>query len=106
MRCNVTAYIGRDYGDGEHTAEHVCRIAARALKAAGIDSMTLSECVGVWHGETEQSIRVDLLQVDPVAARKALKWTCRALKQWAIVYTIDGAGMLEVTDNAAKRRAA
>ena len=103
---NVTAYIGRDYGAGEWTANDVYRVASKALMAVGIDGATFAECYGVWNGEAEHSIRLDLLNVDASEARRALKWMCRALKQWAIVYTIDGRGMHEVTDDAAKRRAA
>ncbi len=103
---NVTAYIGRDYGNGEHTFDHVCNVIAHALAGVGIESMTVSEAVGVWHGETENSVRLELLAVDAGEARRALKWICRALKQWAIVYTVDGQGLHEVTDDAAKRRAA
>ena len=103
---NVTAYIGRDYGAGEWSANDVYRVAAKALEAVGIDGMTFCECIGVWQGQPENSVRLDLLAVDASEARRALKWICRALKQWAIVYTVDGQGMHEVTDDAAKRRAA
>lgn len=103
---NVTAYIGRDYGTNEWKTADVVRVACQALAAVGIDGATFAECYGVWQGERENSVRLDLLAVDADKARKALKWTCRALKQWAIVYTVDGQGMHEVTDDAAKRRAA
>lgn len=103
---NVTAYIGKDHGGKEWTTRDVVRVCCKALAGVGIDGATFCECSGVWRGETECSIRIDLLNVDHDAARKALKWACRALMQWSIVYTVDGKGMLEVTDDAAKRRAA
>lgn len=103
---NVTAYIGKDHGGEEWTTVEVTDVIARAFSFVGIDGMTISEAVGMWRGEVEKSIRLELLNVDLTAARRALKWACRALMQWSIVYTIDGKGMHEVTDNAAKRRAA
>ena len=103
---NVTAYIGRNYGADEWTTGDVVRVACKALMGVGIDGATFAECYGVWQGQPENSMRLDLLNVNASEARRALKWICRALKQWAIVYTIDGQGMHEVTDDAAKRRAA
>lgn len=101
---NITAYIGKDHGGEEWATSHVVGVCCKAFGGVGIDGATFGECVGMWRGECENSVRVDLLNVDTAAARHALKWACRALMQWSIVYTVDGAGMHEVTDDAAKRR--
>lgn len=101
---NVTAYLGKDHGGEEWTTDEVADVVAKAFSFVGIDGMTISEAMGMWRGEVEKSIRLELLNVDPAAARHALTWACRALMQWSIVYTIDGKGMHEVTDDAAKRR--
>lgn len=103
---NITAFIGRDYGFGEHSAKHVMSTTLDALRRYGINGATFSEAVGVWQGESENSIRVELLSVDECAAHMALKAACKALMQWEIVYTVNGQGMKSVKDNAAKRRAA
>lgn len=105
-KVNITAFIGRDYGFGEHTTSHVMNTTLNALMSYGINGATFSEAVGIWQGESENSVRVELLGVDEHAAHMALKAACCALMQWEIVYTVNGQGMKSVKDNAEMRRAA
>lgn len=106
QQANVTAYIGLDHGGEEHTADEAINTTVKALGFYGIDGATFCKAVGFWQGQPENSLRLELLHVNEAMARKALKAVCKALAQWSIVYTVDGQGMQEVTDNAAKGREA
>lgn len=103
---NVTAFIGRDYGYGEHTIEHVITTVNKAMQHNKIYGATFSQAIGIWQGETEKSIRVEFLNVDEHAAHMTLKTVCRALMQWEIIYTVNGIKNVTIKDNAEKRRAA
>lgn len=87
---NVTAFIGRDYGHGEHDGEHVIKTAIRHLARNGIDGATFSDAIGVWNGEVERSIRLELLDCSVLDAHAALHGVCVDLMQWSIAYVIDG----------------
>lgn len=102
---NVTAYIGRDYGTAEHTTHHVVNVTAEHLMSNGIDSATFSECIGVWCGDVENSVRVDLLNVDIISAHAALHAVCVDLMQWQIIYTIDGATNVTIDNDPTAARA-
>lgn len=93
---NVTAYIGRDYGIGEWPTDTVVRETCHALSVCGIDGATFSEC--------ENSIRVDLLNVDEQAAVDALNRITIELAQWAIAYTVNGAGYHETANDPTRDR--
>lgn len=101
---NVTAYIGRDYGIGEWPTDTVVRETCHALSVCGIDGATFTECVGMWRGECENSIRVDLLNVDEQAAVDALNRITIELAQWAIAYTVNGAGYHETANDPTRDR--
>jgi hypothetical protein len=103
--CNVTAYIGRDYGRGEHSSEHVISTAARALQSNGIDGATFSDAVGMWRGEVERSVRVELLDCSIIDAHAALYDMCVDLMQWSIIYTIDGRVNVSIENDPTAARA-
>lgn len=102
---NVTAYIGRDYGNAEHTTRHVVNVTAERLMTNGIDGATFAECVGMWQGDVENSIRVDLLDCSVIDAHAALYAVCVDLMQWEIVYTIDGSTNVTIKNDPTAARA-
>lgn len=103
---NITAFIGCDHGNGEHTLEHVINTVNKAMQFYKIYGATFSQAVGIWQGEAENSIRVEFLNVDEHAAHMTLKAACRALMQWEIIYTVNGIKNVTIKDNAEKRRTA
>ena len=88
---NVTAFVGRDFGVGEWSAEDVISCAIGRLNEQGIEYATFAECIGCWRDGFERSIRVDLLECDAEAAGTAFEAVAADLMQWEIIYTVDGA---------------
>lgn len=103
---NVTAFIGRDYGVGEHSFDDVVTPTLNALARNGISGATFSEAVGFWDGEVERSVRVELLDCSVLDAHAALSDACVELMQWAIVYTIDGVTNVFIENDPTAARAA
>ena len=103
---NVTAYIGRDYGVGVHTSDHVVEVVAARLMENGIAGATFSDAVGIWNGEIERSVRVELLGATILDAHAALTYACVDLMQWEIVYTIDGRENVTISNDPTAARAA
>lgn len=100
MKKNVTAYIGLNYGDADWSKDEAVGVISKAMAAHGIDGMTITEATGYWQGESETSLRIDLLKVSVKAAKKALQDVCTALAQYAVAYTVNGRGYHEVTADA------
>jgi len=103
---NVTAYIGRDYGNGEHAADHVISTTLQHLSAAGVPGATFSEAIGYWNGEMERSIRVELIGCDVQAVHQALTGACVDLMQWSILYVVDGVDNVFIENDPTAARAA
>lgn len=103
---NVTAFVGRDYGVGEHSFDDVVTSTLNALARNGIDGATFSEAVGYWNGDVEQSVRVELIGCSVIDAHAALFDACVELMQWAIVYTIDGSSNVFIENDPTAARLA
>lgn len=103
---NITAFIGRDFGIGEHSSRHVANVTMSHLIENGIDGATFTDCVGVWRGDVENSIRVDVIGCDACAAHVALQSACVELMQWSILYVVDGVYNVFIENDPSDDRAA
>ena len=101
---NVTAYIGRDFGVGEHTTDDVIRTTLKHLSDAGVPGATFSEAIGYWQGDVERSVRVELVGCDVERVHKALTKACVELMQWEIVYVIDGHDNRKIVNDPTEAR--
>lgn len=103
---NVKAYIGMDYGGEEWTLDEAITVIAEELSKEGIKGMTVIPALGMWQGEIERSLVVDLLDVDEGAAGKALQSICNELLQYEVIYVANGITYHIQGANVEQRRAA
>lgn len=85
---NIRAYIGLDYGGEEWSRDHAAKIICENLNYRGIAACTILPCFGMWQGEVENSLCVDLVNADEKAAKTAFKSIAHELAQWEILYTV------------------
>lgn len=100
---NIRAYVGLNYGSEEWPRHHATKVICNSLANQNINACTILPCFGLWQGEAENSLCVDLVNVNEAAASTALQNIAHELAQWEILYTVENRSETVHNDATAER---